>query len=113
MIIKNIFSAAVVGIFLFAQKNFCDKIVVEVIKMSELRNDSIRLISTAPEKYLAEIFETVKNLISRKNNEEEDKKLEMWQAEPEKYENELNEWVCNFVKESRRKSRSLENADNN
>ena len=81
--------------------------------MTALRNDTINLISTVPEEYLKEIFETVKNLISRKNSEEEDKKLEMWQAEPEKYEDELNEWVCNFVKESRRKSRSLENANNN
>lgn len=81
--------------------------------MSELRAEAISLMEKMPEEYLFAIVQYAKDFFKDEEYAKEQVNLAKWQAEPDKYENEINEFVNGWVKESRKEERARKNANNN
>ena len=81
--------------------------------MSELRAEAISLMEKMPEEYLFAIVQYAKDFLKDEEYAKEQVNLAKWQAEPDKYENEINEFVNGWVKESRKEERARKNANNN
>ena len=70
--------------------------------MSELRAEAINLIQIIPEENLSAIINFAKNFL--KYDETLEEKNLKWLAEPDKYENEINECISEVIKEVRREN---------
>ena len=81
--------------------------------MSELRAEAINLIQSTPEKYLAGLYENIQDFIFEKMEVEAEENYDLWNSDPDKYENEINEYCCQFVKKVRRESERKKNANLN
>ena len=69
--------------------------------MSAIRNETYKLIEKIPEDYIYWLNELIKKFIADKEIENEDEKLARWQAEPDKYEKEISEFITGGIKASR------------
>lgn len=81
----------------------------EVMKMTALRSEAVSLVENVPEKYLEALVKTLKTFVT---DYEEELNIAKWQANPEKYEDEINEYVCGLVKSYRAEQRERKNANN-
>ena len=73
--------------------------------MSELRAEAISLMEQMPEEYLFAIVQYAQDFLKDKNYAEEQMKLAKFQSDPDKYEDEINEYVNRWVKETRSESK--------
>ena len=81
--------------------------------MSELRSEAINLIEKMPEEYLFAIVQYVRDFLNDEEYAKEQMNLAKWQTDPDKYEDEINEFVNGWVKETRKNERAVKNANNN
>ena len=81
--------------------------------MSELRAEAINLIEKMPEEYLFAIVQYAQDFLKDKNYAEEQMKLAKFQSEPDKYEDEINEFVNGWIKETRNEERAKRNENFN
>lgn len=65
--------------------------------MSKLRNEAISLIEKMPEEYLFAIVQYARDFLKDKDYAEEQMNLAKWQADPDKYEDEINEFVNGWI----------------
>lgn len=80
--------------------------------MSALKNEAFSLIEKIPDEYMYRLNEMIRDFISEKEIDNEEAKIARWQADPDKYENEISEYVAGFIKKIRSKKIERENADN-
>ena len=57
--------------------------------MASIRNETYQLIEKIPDDYIYWLNELIKKFIADKEIDNEDEKLARWQADPDKYENEI------------------------
>ena len=69
--------------------------------MSELRSEAISLVEKIPDDYIYWLNELIKKFIEEKEIENEDAKLARWQADPDKYEQEISDFIKGGIKASR------------
>lgn len=69
--------------------------------MSELRTEAMNLIQAMPEEYLFAIVQYARDFLKDKDYAEEQMNLAKWQADPDKYEDEINDFVNGWVKETK------------
>ena len=72
--------------------------------MSELRAEAISLMEKMPEEYLFAIVQYAKDFLKDKDYAEHQMRVALWQEDPDKYEDEIAEYVNSWVKETRRES---------
>ncbi len=72
--------------------------------MTELRNEAISLMEKMPEEYLFAIVQYAKDFLKDEEYAKEQMNLAKWQTDPDKYEDEIAEYVNGWVKETRRES---------
>ena len=70
--------------------------------MSELRAEAFDLVREIPEERLENFLSIIKNFL--KSDETLAEKNLKWLAEPDKYENEINECISEVIKEVRREN---------
>ena len=73
--------------------------------MSSIRTETYELIEKIPDDYIYWLNEMIKKFIEEKEIENEDEKLARWQANPDKYENEISEFIKGGIKASRYEER--------
>ena len=73
--------------------------------MSSIRTETYELIEKIPDDYIYWLNEMIKKFIKEKEIENEDEKLARWQADPDKYENEISEFIKGGIKASRYEER--------
>lgn len=73
--------------------------------MSSIRTETYELIEKIPDDYIYWLNEMIKKFIKEKEIENEDEKLARWQADPDKYENEISEFIKGGIKASRYEKR--------
>ena len=81
--------------------------------MSSIINETFELIEKIPDDYIYWLNELIKKFIADKEIGNEDEKLARWQADPDKYEDEINEFITGGIKASRYEARAKENANLN
>ena len=72
--------------------------------MSELRAEAINLMEKMPEEYLFAIVQYAQDFLKDKSYAEHQMRVALWQTDPDKYEDEISEYVNRWVKETRRES---------
>ena len=72
-----------------------------MIKMATIRNETYSLIEKIPDDYIYWLNELIKKFIADKEIDNEDEKLARWQADPDKYEKEISEFITGGIKASR------------
>ncbi len=73
--------------------------------MSSIRTETYELIEKIPDDYIYWLNEMIKKFIEEKEIENEDEKLARWQADPDKDENEISEFIKGGIKASRYEER--------
>ena len=73
--------------------------------MSELRAEAISLMEQMPEEYLFAIVQYAQDFLKDKDYAEHQVRVALWQQDPDKYEDEINEYVNRWVKETRSESK--------
>ena len=74
--------------------------------MIELRKEAISLIESLPDDRLVLAVQKLREYNKPELYEDEESaKIAKWQADPDKYEDDINEWVNGLVKAVRRKNR--------
>lgn len=81
--------------------------------MSELRAEAVNLIEKMPEEYLFAIVQYAQDFLKDKEYAEHQVRVALWQQDPDKYEDEINEYVNRWVKETRNEERVKKNANFN
>lgn len=81
--------------------------------MSELRAEAISLMEKMPEEYLFAIVQYAQDFLKDKSYAEEQMKIAKFQSDPYKYEDEINEFVNGWIKETRNEERAKKNANFN
>ena len=81
--------------------------------MSELRAEAVNLIEKMPEEYLFAIVQYAQDFLKDKDYAEHQVRVALWQQDPDKYEDEINEYVNRWVKETRNEERVKKNANFN
>lgn len=74
--------------------------------MSAIRTETYELIEKIPDDYIYWLNEMIKKFIADKEIENEDEKLARWQADPDKYEKEISEFIKGGIKASRYEERA-------
>ena len=69
--------------------------------MNTIKNETYELIEKIPEDYIYWLNELIKKFIEEKEIENEDEKLARWQADPDKYEQEISDFIKGGIKASR------------
>ena len=69
--------------------------------MSELRAEAINLMEKMPEEYLFAIVQYAQDFLKDKDYAEHQMRVALWQTDPDKYEDEINEYVNSWVKTNR------------
>ena len=69
--------------------------------MATIRTETYELIEKIPDDYIYWLNELIKKFIEEKEIENEDEKLARWQADPDKYEKEISEFIKGGIKASR------------
>ena len=69
--------------------------------MASIRDETYALIEKIPEDYIYWLNELIKKFIADKELENEDEKLARWQADPDKYEQEISDFIKGGIKASR------------
>ena len=69
--------------------------------MPSIRNETFKLIEKIPDDYIYWLNELIKKFIEEKEIENEDAKLARWQADPDKYEQEISDFIKGGIKASR------------
>ena len=73
--------------------------------MSELRAEAISLMEQMPEEYLFAIVQYAQDFLKDKDYAEHQVRVALWQQDPDKYEDEIQEYVNRWVKETRSESK--------
>lgn len=81
--------------------------------MEAIRTETYRLIEKIPEDYIYWLNELIKKFIADKEIDNEDEKFARWQADPDKYEDEINEFITGGIKALRYEKSAKENANFN
>ena len=81
--------------------------------MSELRAEAVNLMQIMPEEYLFAIVQYAQDFLKDKEYAEEQMKLAKFQSDPKKYEDEINEFVNGWIKETHNEERANKNANFN
>lgn len=81
--------------------------------MATIRDETFKLIEKIPDDYIYWLNELIKKFIEEKEIENEDEKLARWQADPDKYEQEINDFIKGGIKAVRYEERAKKNANNN
>lgn len=81
--------------------------------MTALRSEAFDLIEKMPEKYLFAIVQYAQDFLKDKNFAEEQMKLAKFQSDPDKYADEINEFVNGWIKETGNEERAKNNANFN
>lgn len=81
--------------------------------MSTIRNETFKLIEKIPDDYIYWLNELIKKFIEEKEIEHEDEKIARWQADPDKYEQEISDYIKGGIKAVRYEARAKENANLN
>ena len=76
--------------------------------MANIRDVTYKLIEKVPDDYIYWLNQTIRKFIADKEIGNEDEKLARWQADPDKYEDEINEYITGGIKASRHESMSEE-----
>ena len=74
--------------------------------MSDLRTEAVNLMKIMPEEYLFAIVQYAQDFLKDKDYAEEQMKLAKFQSDPDKYENEINEFVNGWIKETGNEDRA-------
>ena len=69
--------------------------------MATIKDETYKLIEKIPEDYIYWLNELIKKFIEEKEIENEDEKLARWQADPDKYEQEISDFIKGGIKASR------------
>ncbi len=77
--------------------------------MSAIRNETFKLIEKIPDDYIYWLNELIKKFIEEKEIENEDEKIARWQAAPDKYEQEISDYIKGGIKASRYEERAKNN----
>ncbi len=81
--------------------------------MSAIRNETFELIEKIPDDYIYWLNEMIKKFIEEQEIENEDAKIARWQADPDKYEQEISNFIKGGIKASRYEERARKNANTN
>ena len=76
--------------------------------MATIRDETFKLIEKIPDDYIYWLNRLIRKFISDKEIENEDEKLARWQADPDKYEQEISEFIKGGIKASRYKKMTEE-----
>ena len=77
--------------------------------MNTIKNETYKLIEKIPEDYIYWLNELIKKFIADREIDNEDEKFARWQADPDKYEAEINEFITGGIKASRYEARANAN----
>ena len=69
--------------------------------MNTIKNETYELIEKIPEDYIYWLNELIKKFIAEKEIDNEDEKFARWHAEPDKYEQEISDFIKGGIKASR------------
>ena len=72
--------------------------------MSELRAEAVNLMQIMPEEYLFAIVQYAQDFLKDKEYAEHQMRVALWQQDPDKYEDEIQEYVNRWVKDTRNES---------
>lgn len=81
--------------------------------MSAIRNETYELIEKIPDDYIYWMNELIKKFIVDKEIENEDEKLARRQADPDKYEQEISDFIKGVIEASRYEKRAKNNENFN
>lgn len=81
--------------------------------MSAIRNETFELIEKIPDDYIYWLNEMIKKFIEEQEIENEDAKIARWQADPDKYEQEISNFIKGGIKASRYEERARKNENTN
>ena len=76
--------------------------------MATIRDITFKLIEKVPDDYIYWLNQTIRKFIADNELENEDEKLARWQADPDKYEKEINDYITGGIKASRYESMTEE-----
>lgn len=72
--------------------------------MTELRAEAVNLMQIMPEEYLFAIVQYAQDFLKDKEYAEHQMRVALWQQDPDKYEDEIQEYVNRWVKDTRNES---------